>query len=188
MIAEYFISSNPQKVLQYLLLHSGKECYERQVARGAKISYGSANRVLNDFSRQGIVKRKNEGRMSYYKVDVANPFVHEFKILINLVLLESLVEKLKPLCEKVVLFGSCALGADTQKSDIDLYILSSDKESVHAIINKFSYSDKVAKRKIQAVVDSPADILRDERENKVFMEEVAAGKILWERGVNEPDV
>ncbi|MBI5554290.1 MAG: nucleotidyltransferase domain-containing protein [Elusimicrobia bacterium] len=185
MITPFLIATNAQKILQYLLLNSGKTCYEREIARGAKISYGSANNILNKFYRQGIVERTTAGRMNYYTIDVSNSAIHEYKILITIALLEPLVEKLKPRCEKIILFGSCAAGMDTQASDIDLYLLASDKDAVRALINNFSNSAKVANRKIQAIIESPVERLKSASVNSVFMNQVTQGKILWEKEIND---
>lgn len=185
MITPYLIATNPQKILQYLLLNAGKTCYEREIARGAKISYGSANSILNEFHRHGLVARTTTGRMNYYTIDVSNPAIHEFKILVNIALLEPLVEKLKPLCEKIILFGSCATGTDTQASDIDLYVLTSDKDAVRTFINTFSNSATVANRKIQAIIESPVERLKSATGHSVFMNQVNQGKILWEKEIND---
>ncbi len=188
MFSEYLIFSNPQKILKYLLLNFGKSCYEREIARGAKISYGSANNILNDFYKKGIVERKTEGRMNYYTVNLTNPYIQEFKILTNMLLLEPLIEKLKPCTHKIVVFGSWAWGGDTEKSDIDLFIVSSDENTVRSIINKYSFSSKVANRKIQAIIESPISLMKKTDDNKVFMGQVNQGKILWQREINEDNL
>jgi len=188
MISEYLISTNIQKALKFLLMHSGKMCYEREIARGTKISYGSANKVLNQLYKKGLIQRKNEGRMCYYTVDISNPYIKEFKILSNLLLIESLVEKLKPYSRKIVLYGSWSQGTDTETSDIDIFIITSDEDKVKSLVNKFSYSPKVANRKIQAIINTPADLLEQDAKERVFMKEVEQGKILWEKEINEDNL
>ena len=188
MVHECLISTNAQKVLQFLLMHSGKMCYEREIARGTNISYGSANKVLNQLYKKGLIQRKNEGRMCYYATDISNPYIKEFKILSNLLLIEPLVEKLKPYSHKIVLYGSWAQGADTEASDIDIFIVTSDEDKVKSIINKFSFSQKVADRKIQAVINTPADLLDQDIRENVFRKEVEQGKILWEKEINEDNL
>jgi len=188
MVSKYLISSNPQKILKYLLLSSGKSCYEREIAREAKVSYGSANNILNILYKKGIVERKTEGRMNYYTVNLSNPYIQEFKILANLLLLEPLIEKLKPCTHKIVVFGSWAWGTDLEKSDIDLFIVSSDEDIVRSMINKCSFSSKVANRKIQAIIESPTSLMKKTDNNKVFMDQVNQGKILWQREINEDNL
>lgn len=188
MIAEYLISTNVQKVLKFLLMHSGKRCYEREIARGTKISYGSANKVLNQLHKRGLIQRKTEGRMCYYAIDMSNPYIKEFKILNNLLLLEPLVDKLKPYARKIVLYGSWAEGSDTEDSDIDLFIVASDDDKVRSIVKQFSFSKKSANRKIQAVISTPAELINQDKKEKVFMDEVKRGRILWEREIDEDNL
>ena len=188
MISEYLISSNPQKVLKYLLMHPGKNCYEREIARGTKISYGSANKVLNQFYKSGLIQRKAEGRMCYYSIDMSNPYIKEFKILSNLLLIEPLIERLKLYSHKIILYGSWAKGTDTETSDIDLYIVASNEKKAKSTITKYSYSHKIGNRKIQAVIDTPADLLEHDKREKVFKKEIEQGKILWEKEINEDNL
>lgn len=188
MICEYLISTNVQKVLQFLLMHSGKMCYEREIARGTNISYGSANKILNQLYKKRLIQRKKEGRMCYYAVDLFNPYIKEFKILSNLLLIEPLIEKLKPYSHKIILYGSWAKGTDTETSDIDIFIITSDEEKIKSIVNKFSVSQKIADRKIQAIISTPADLLKHDDRDKIFRKEVEQGKILWEKEINEDNL
>lgn len=188
MINKYVFSSISQKIFKYLLLNSGKPCYEREIARGSGVSYGSANRVLNDLHKKGLVARKTEGNMKYYTMDSSNPYMQEFKILTNMLFLEPIIEKLKTHTHKIILFGSFSKGEDTQESDIDLFILTTEEAAVRALINKYSYSPKVANRKIQVIIETPADMMKKADEDKVFMEQVNKGKILWERELNEDNL
>jgi len=188
MISEYLISTNPQKVLKYLLMHPGKNCYEREIARGTKISYGSANKVLNQLYKRGLIQKKTEGRMCYYSIDMFNPYIKEFKILNNLLLMEPLIEKLKPHSYRIILYGSWAEGVDAAASDIDLYIVASDEKKVKSIISKYSDSRAIGNRKIQAVIDTPADLLEHDKKEEVFKEEIEEGKILWWKEINEDNL
>jgi len=185
MLSGYVISTNSQNVLRFLLTHPDKSHYEREIARGAKISYGSANNILNRLYKENLIKRKIEGRMCYYSMDMSNPYIKEFKILNNLLLIESLIELLKPYARKIILYGSWAQGTDIENSDIDLFIITSDEDKVRSIVDKYSHTNKAANRKIQAIINTPADLLNTDEKETVFMEEVKQGKILWEREINE---
>lgn len=185
MVYKDIISTNTQKVLGYLLQFPSKSCYEREIARGAKISYGSANYVLKQLRKKGLIKRKTKGKMCFYSVDLTNPYIKEFKTLNNLLLIEALIDKLKPYSHKIILYGSWASGTDTEDSDIDLFIVSSDKDKIHSIVDKYSYSEKIGNRKIQAIINNPADLLKRDRKEKIFLSEVEQGKVLWEREINE---
>ena len=127
MINPYLISTNHQKVLSFFVFHPGASFYERELARKAGLSPSSTHHALARLYRAGVINRKQNGRMYFYSVDKANPYLKEFKVLTNLLLIEPLVEKLKGFSHKIVLIGSWAQGSDNEDSDIDLFIVSSDK-------------------------------------------------------------
>ncbi len=185
MINSYLISTNHQKILSFFVLHSGESFYEREIARKSGLSPSSTHYVLARLYRAGVINRKQDGRMYFYSADKANPYLKEFKVLANLLLIEPLIEKLKGLSHKIVLFGSWAQGSDNEDSDIDLFIVSSEKEKALSIVNKFSYSAKLYNRKVQPIINAPEELLKKDKEEKVFLEQVENGKVLWEREIND---
>lgn len=182
------INTNHQKVLSFLAKFSDKEFYERQIARKIGISYGSANKVLNDLYSNGLLTRRQEGKMYFYSLNETNAVLRQFKILNILVLLMPLVEELKKVTKKIVLYGSCAEGADTSESDIDLFIISEQKRKVLQIIGKFSLGKGFEGIKIQPVIQTPIELLDSEKEDKEFLSLVREGIILWEKQSDESRV
>jgi hypothetical protein len=67
--------------------------------------------------------------------DDHHPFVRPFKVLNTVAQLEPLLQALRPLTRQITLFGSCAEGIDTADSDVDLFILTSDRSQVMKIIS-----------------------------------------------------
>ena len=185
MINPYLISTNYQKILKFLLLNLEHSFYEREIARKAGLSPSSTHYVLTHLYRSRLINRKQNGRMYFYSIDRTNPYLKEFKVLANMLLLEPLVENLKGLTHKIVLFGSWAQGDDALDSDIDIFIVSSEKEKVLSIVNKFSHSAKLYNRKIQPIINRPEELLKKDKREKVFLEQVEKGKILWEKEINE---
>jgi predicted nucleotidyltransferase len=186
MITPYLISTNDQKILRFFLLHPKEAMFEREISRRTRLSPSSTNHSLKRLYKAGILNRRRNGKMCYYSVDTRNPYLREFKILNNLLLIEPVIERLKNHSHKIVLFGSWAEGTDTEDSDIDLFIVSSEGEDVRSIVNKFSYSSKVGDRKIQAVIMKPEELLKTkDRQEGVFLDQVDKGKVLWEREIHE---
>ena len=185
MINQYLISTNYQKILRFFVIHPGQSFYEREIARKAYLSPSSTHYVLTHLYDDGMINRKKNGRMYFYSIDNTNPYLKEFKILVNLLLIEPLVEKLRGLSQKIILFGSWAQGTDAEDSDIDLFIVSSEKEKVLSIVNKLSYSAKLYNRKIQPIINKPEELIKKDKRGRVFLEQVEKGKILWEREINE---
>ncbi len=185
MINPYLISTNHQKILSFFVFHPGMSFFEREIARKTGLSPSSTHHVLARLYQAGVITRKQNGRMYFYSVDKANPYLKEFKILANLLLIEPLVEKLKGLCHRIVLFGSWAEGSDNEDSDIDLFIVSSEKEKVLSVVNKFSYSAKLYNRKVQPIINAPEELLKRGEEERVFFEQIEKGKVLLEREIND---
>jgi len=188
MLQSHLIATVNQKVLSLLAKFSDQEFYEREVARKLGISYGSANRALNELYSTGAVTRRREGKMYFYSIDSSKAALTEFKKVVNLMLVEPLVEELKKMSNRIVLYGSCALGTDTSESDLDLFVVSSSKEDVTNAISNFKFPRGYENIHIQSVIRTPVELLEGGESERTFIEEVDRGVILWERVASEPRV
>ena len=188
MLQSHFIATVKQKVLSLLVKFSDREFYEREVARKLGISAGSANRALNELFSSGVAWRRREGKMYFYSIDSSNAVLIEFKKMVNLMLIEPLVEELKKMSSRVVLYGSCALGTDTSGSDMDLFVVSNSKEDVSNVISGFTFPRGFENIHIQPVIRTPVELLEGRESERTFIEEVDRGVILWERVASESRV
>ena len=188
MLQPHLIATVNQKVLSLLVKFSDQEFYEREIARKLKISTGSANRALNELFSSGVVRRRREGKMYFYSIDSSNAILIEFKKMVNLLLIEPLVEELKKISSRIVLYGSCALGTDNSDSDLDLFIVSNSKKRVSNVINTFNFPMGFENIHIQPVIRTPVELLEARESEQTFMEEVERGIVLWERATSESRV
>ena len=123
--------------------------------------------------------------MYFYSVDLSNPAIREFKKLINILLVEPLMGELKPLAIKIVLYGSCAQGTDTSRSDMDLFIVSDNREKAMQVIEDFHFPPGFENIEVQPVIKSPVELLQTEESQQAFLSEVDQGVVLWERVPDE---
>jgi len=188
MLQLHLIKTINQKVLSLLVKFSDQEFYEREVSRKLGISAGSANRALNELYSDRAVTRRKKGKMYFYSIDSSNAFLIELKKLVNLMLIEPLVEELKRMSSRIILYGSCALGMDTSQSDADLFIVSTSKKGVSNVISGFSFPTGFENIHIQSVIKTPAELLKAGESERAFMEEVERGMVLWEKVASEPRV
>jgi predicted nucleotidyltransferase len=188
MLQPHLVTTINQKVLSLLAKFSDQEFYEREVARKLGISTGSANRALNELYSTGAVKRRREGKMYFYSIDSSNAAFTEFKKLVSLLLIEPLVEELKKMSSRVILYGSCALGTDNSESDLDLFVVSNNKEDVSNVISTFNFPRGFENIHIQSVIRTPVELLEGGESEQTFMEEVERGIVLWERVASESRV
>ncbi len=102
--------------------------------------------------------------------------------------IEPLTAKLKKISNRIVLYGSCALGTDTSESDLDLFVVSNRKKEASNIISDFKFPKGYENIHIQPVIRTPVELLEGARSERPFMEEVERGVVLWEKVANEPRV
>ncbi len=188
MLYAHLIATVIQKVLSMLAKFSDQEFYEREVARKLGISYGSANRALNELYATGAVTRRREGKMYFYSIDSSNAALTEFKKMVNLMLVEPLVDELKKISGRIVLYGSCATGTDTSESDVDLFVVSSSKEDLSNVISNFNFPRGFENVHIQSFIKTPVELMERGESERAFIEEVERGTVLWERVASEPRV
>lgn len=160
------LSKTEMKVLLFVSARDG-EFYERQAAKSAKVSVGSANAILKAFESLGIVKREKKGRMLFYARNDSNPLLRQFKVFNTINGLMPVLEGIFKFSSRVVLFGSCVEGLNNEKSDIDLFVLSVQKEAVKHVLDKFT--------KIQAVILNPAEFAELQKKDKPLFGRINQG-------------
>jgi predicted nucleotidyltransferase len=171
-----FSTSTSQTILTFLCQNPQQSFYSGEIADETSLSKGGTNQSLHELAHQGVLKTEKKGRMIFYSADVKSPLIRQYKVLQNIASLQDIVKKIKPLAERVVLFGSCARGEDTQESDIDLLVVSRDKAPIRPVV-----PERKAKRRIQLLVKTPQEYIQLEKKEPVFFKEVEQGVVLWQK-------
>jgi len=100
-----------------------------------------------------------------------------------MVLLRPLILNLRKLATRVILFGSCATGNDTSDSDIDIFIVSEQKQKTLRIIEKMNLGRGFEEIQIQPIIFSHNEVIDSEKNDKEFLSLVREGIILWDKTV-----
>ena len=188
MLQPHLIKTINQRVLSLLVKFSDQEFYEREVSRKLGISAGSANRALNELYSDGVVTRRRKGRMYFYSVESHDALLIELRKLVNLILIEPLIEELKKVSTRIILYGSCALGTDTSESDIDLFVVSTSKKGVSNLIGDFTFPTGFENIHVRPVIRTPVELLKGGESTRAFMDEVERGIVVWEKAAGESGV
>lgn len=170
-----FFSTNSQKVLDFLIDAQNGEFERIDIEKKIGISKAGVNLALKELVKYGLIDKTTKGRSNLYKADFVHPVVKQVKFLKTVIKINSLVNKIKFLSKKIIIFGSSGRGENTPKSDIDLFVLTRDKEAVKAKIKR----DKFGK-KIQLVLKNPTELAELEKRDKYFFKEIDRGVCLWE--------
>jgi len=174
-----FITPTVMKVLELFLTNPAAEFHEREVLRIVKISKGSANRILRQLASLALLERIEKGRMVFYELNAADPFVKQMKILSNIWALRAFVADLKERARKIILFGSCAEGTDVGESDIDILILADERIAAKENVSRFNQNSE---RKIAPLILTMGEFIRLRKEDKPLFERIDRGIVLWETG------
>jgi predicted nucleotidyltransferase len=176
MTKEILFNTNTQKVLGFLLSHPNEEFYDRQIADLSGISRSGTNFALRELAEAHLVHREKRGRMCFYSVDDQDSLIKQLKILHNIALLRSLMQKLEAMSLKIILYGSAALGENRADSDIDIFIQTREPKKAKKVL----YRDPL-REKIQYTVSTPNEFAKLKKENPVFHREISKGITLWEK-------
>jgi len=162
-------------ILTFLARNPDNQFYVREIAKLLNKSVGGVHKTLKSLFKMNFIKENISGKNVYYRINQMNPSIKNFKIFMSINELNPLVDHLKNISEKIILFGSCVTGEDSSESDIDLFILTTNKEDVKKYLknNKFN-------REIQAVVVNTADFIKLKEQDKAFYKEIKKGITLWE--------
>lgn len=163
-------SKTEMKVLSFI---STKDCelFERQIADGADISVASANRMLKDFAKAGLLKQARKGKMLFYKRNDDNPVLRQFKVFVAINNLMPILNKIADYSSRIVLFGSCAIGRNGENSDIDLFVLSGEKNEVKSRLE--------GEERINAIVLNGPEYAELQKKDKPLYDRINAGIELY---------
>lgn len=172
-----FITPTVMTVFEFFLEDPMREYHEREVVRRTGVSKGSAGKILKLLASLDFLTREEKGRMAIYKLNLKEPTVIQFKILVNIFALKNLLDKLRQFSRKVVLFGSCSQGTDAKESDVDLLIITTEKEWIRKITSEFNQENE---RKVAPVVVSMNEYVLLRKEDRPLYENIERGVVLWE--------
>lgn len=178
--SDILVSTNHQKTLLLLIENSDRSFTEKEIVESTGASKSGVNAALRDLERNGLALREKRGRMSFFSVNDSIPLIRELKKVLSLAALLPLVQKLKAVSQRIILFGSVAQGTDTSESDIDIFVLSSDKDKVAQRIRAFKTT-----KELKPVILTPVEYATSQNKDKVFYEQVNKGIVLYEKEIDE---
>lgn len=142
-----FTKTNRNKVMELFLLNPDKQFHLREIARLSGLSPAGALKISRKLEKEGLVLREKTRVTDNYIANVENKEYIALKKAFNIYNIFScgIIGELKNkyLPEAIVLFGSYARGEDTEKSDVDIAVITEKRKSPD--MTKY---EKVLKRKI----------------------------------------
>ena len=176
-VFETLFATSYARVLGFLARNSGQSFIEREIVEGTGVSRSAVNLATRALLQTGLLMCEQRGRMNFYAADDHHPFIKQFKVLDTLANIEPLLEDLRLLTRQVILFGSCAEGTNTARSDIDMFILTPERRQVVALVNRYS-----SHLPIQPVIMDNQELAVLKEKDVTFHDQTKQGILLWEAG------
>ncbi len=153
MLEKIIGSKSRIKILELFLFYSEKNFYLREIARLTNENTNSIRRELNNLVELNVLTKQKKGNIIFYEINKKSPLYEPLKIMFMRT--ESLGKHLtKSFKNKnikyALIYGSFASGKETEKSDIDLLIIGSIKQT--DIIDTISNFERKMLREINYII------------------------------------
>jgi predicted nucleotidyltransferase len=179
------VKTTHQKVLALFLAVPSRRLYGSEISKKVGISIGQTSKILGELLRAGVVEKERKGKTELYSISELTPELRLYKTLNTVLNIASLVSRFKPSSRRVILFGSCAQGTNTEESDLDLFVVSGTRNEVLDTVARFAPRNRYGYAEIKPVIKNPAEWARMESDDPVFFGEVQKGIVLFEKVINE---
>jgi predicted nucleotidyltransferase len=184
MLLGVLIKTTEQKILSLFAMNPDHPFYGREISKQLRISPGAVHAALLTLEKNRLLNCQTVGKTKLYRLESSSPIINSIRILNTLLLLEPVVEAIGNISRRVVLFGSYATGTFAASSDLDLFIVSGEKERILKVIESF-------KRKIgldiRPIIKDQVEWMELNKKNPEFFNELDRGITLWEKPVDESD-
>ena len=152
----------------------------REIARKLDITPATASKKLKEFAKKEILKYEKSRAYDLYQANVDNVAFRDIKVYYSITKIRQskLLEELNKFYIKptIILFGSIAVGYDTEESDIDLVVISENEKE----FPEHKDFERKLKRKIQLfIVRNLKDLKNEHLINNVLGGIVLQGEIIW---------
>lgn len=158
--------NTPYKILELFMEDSGRDFSVRGIARLLKISHATVLNHLGALKHLDLIRKKSSQIYPLYYANTESAKLKFYKKSgISFKILESgLIEHLRKETApaSIILFGSCAKGTYTNKSDIDIFV---EAPNTKVDISKF---EKKLKRTINILFEAKIGGLSAELRNNIL--------------------
>ena len=128
---------NNIKVLRHLVMHRNWQFNITELAKDINLNKGILSRLVKDLEKENLINVSRKGKIKLFSINKDNLFIKN--IIISLFeketnftvdILEKLVEKLETRSESIILYGSFAKGNANLNSDIDVLVITKNKNNL----------------------------------------------------------
>jgi predicted nucleotidyltransferase len=166
-------------ISKFFIEEPEREFYVREIAKKLKKSPTTISKYLKEFVKKRLLISEEKFNHLFFKANTESTEFLQLKISYNLNKIQMsgltgfLVKEFNH-SEAIVLFGSFSRGENNKNSDVDLFIVSSNKKELDLSI----YEKKIGNR-IQLFVYSKAELAKMKEKNKELLNNIINGIKLY---------
>lgn len=164
------LSKNEETILNFLADYPMQSFLGAEIVKRKKISAGGAHNALKKLKEKNFIAPEERGRIKLWKINNDNILVKQHRAAHLLDKLGKFIRDIKKVSIEAILFGSGARGEYAKDSDIDIFILTHDKNAAHETIGFYR-----KKYPIKAVIKTPNEWQELETKEPEFYGEVKRG-------------
>ncbi|PIN80933.1 hypothetical protein COV16_00135 [Candidatus Woesearchaeota archaeon CG10_big_fil_rev_8_21_14_0_10_34_8] len=163
---------NNLKIMEIFYKEPNRASHIRELARETGLSSTGVIKIVKRLKKEGLLKSKKEKMVDEIRASLSSRF-YMMKRLYNIFSLYEcgIIEEIKNRYEEpdaIVLFGSYEKGTDTDKSDIDICVISRKETQLNT--EKFARKLKRAVNIITLDIDKATDEFRNSIANGTILE------------------
>lgn len=142
-LTEELMKEKRLKILQFLINNRSNRFSITEIAEGTDVSYKTVQVFIDVLDSFGFIESERHGRTRIISVNKGSPFLEVFKELgeidsqpfeeVASDFSRELYKRFDGSIVSIISFGSVARGLPTSESDIDLLILTEDKDSKNRV-------------------------------------------------------
>lgn len=172
MFEKKYLTPLEQELLRYLSLRPGSEIHLRDLSKATGRSVSGSHTAMKHLEKSDLVLSRVSGKNRYFSVS-KNPSIKYFNIFINTSEVHGLIRPFINELQKAILYGSCSRGEDTFESDVDLFILTSDKDALNSLPRTLN------DRQVNYRIVNGSEMIQLRKKDPGYLNEVEKGIELW---------
>ncbi len=188
-IGDALFTKTQQRVLSLLYGKPDKSFYANEIVRWADMGRGTVKRELDRLVSAGLLVVSREGNQLHYQANSENPIYAELVGIVRKTfgVADVLAEALAPIKDDIdiaFVYGSIAKGADTAKSDIDLFV-ASDTISYTELFERLKTTEETLGRIVNPTVYDIQQIRKRLKEKNAFLTRIMDQPKIWVKGSDD---
>lgn len=162
-----------ETVLGFMLDRGSDELTESEIRSALELPRSTAHLALRVLASQGLLDVRRVGRSTLYSISSGDALIRSLKIARSVRRAQIAIEPVREMIDLAVLYGSASTGENRQGSDVDLFVVTREKDAVLGELARHQW--------LQPVVMTSAEHMQLIADGGTYATDLARGIVIRER-------